>query len=100
MQTTTAPVAADAPPLLEARNVSKYFGAVVAIEDVSLEVRPGQINCLLGDNGAGKSTLIKMLSGVPRPTRARSRSTASRSASARRATRSTPASRPSTRTWR
>jgi len=68
MQTTaTAPAAADATPLLEARNVSKYFGAVVAIEGVSLEVRAGQINCLLGDNGAGKSTLIKMLSGVHAP---------------------------------
>src|SRR4029453_18437850 len=67
MQTTPAPAAADAPPLLEARNVSKYFGAVVAIEGVSLEVRAGEINCLLGDNGAGKSTLIKMLSVVHAP---------------------------------
>jgi len=54
-------------PLLEARSVSKYFGAVVAVEDVSLAVRAGQINCLLGDNGAGKSTLIKILSGVHQP---------------------------------
>jgi simple sugar transport system ATP-binding protein len=70
MQTTTAPTAPAAPgaaPLLEARNVSKYFGAVVAIEGVSLAVRAGEINCLLGDNGAGKSTLIKMLSGVHAP---------------------------------
>jgi simple sugar transport system ATP-binding protein len=62
-----APAAAADVPLLEARDVSKYFGAVVAIEGVSLEVRAGQINCLLGDNGAGKSTLIKMLSGVHSP---------------------------------
>jgi len=54
-------------PLLEARNVSKYFGPVVAVEGVSLSIRAGQINCLLGDNGAGKSTLIKMLSGVHQP---------------------------------
>ena len=54
-------------PLLEARNVSKYYGAVVALEDVSLSVRAGEINCLLGDNGAGKSTLIKILSGVHKP---------------------------------
>ena len=54
-------------PLLEARNVSKYFGAVVALEGVSLEIRAGQVNCLLGDNGAGKSTLIKILSGVHEP---------------------------------
>jgi simple sugar transport system ATP-binding protein len=55
------------PPLLEARNISKYFGAVVALEGVSLAVRGGEINCLLGDNGAGKSTLIKTLSGVHPP---------------------------------
>jgi simple sugar transport system ATP-binding protein len=59
--------AAEGPPLLEARDVSKYFGAVVAIEGVSLTVRAGQITCLLGDNGAGKSTLIKTLSGVHVP---------------------------------
>jgi simple sugar transport system ATP-binding protein len=59
--------AAERPPLLEARDVSKYFGAVVAIEGVSLVVRAGQITCLLGDNGAGKSTLIKTLSGVHVP---------------------------------
>ena len=58
---------ADGPPLLEAREISKYFGAVVAIEGVSLTVRAGQITCLLGDNGAGKSTLIKTLSGVHVP---------------------------------
>jgi len=58
---------AERPPLLEARDVSKYFGAVVAIEGVSLTVRAGQITCLLGDNGAGKSTLIKTLSGVHVP---------------------------------
>ncbi|MBA2300771.1 MAG: sugar ABC transporter ATP-binding protein [Chloroflexi bacterium] len=76
METTTpapAPESADTvaiddrPPLLEARDVSKYFGAVVAIEGVSLTVRAGEIACLLGDNGAGKSTLIKTLSGVHVP---------------------------------
>lgn len=65
--TSTGTAPADGTPFLEARNVSKYFGAVVAIEDVSLTVRAGEINCLLGDNGAGKSTLIKMLSGVHEP---------------------------------
>jgi simple sugar transport system ATP-binding protein len=59
--------AATAAPLLEAREVSKYFGAVVAIEGVSLTVRAGEITCLLGDNGAGKSPLIKTLSGVHVP---------------------------------
>ncbi len=63
----TMSTATDQPPLLEARSISKYFGAVVALEGVSLEVRAGEINCLLGDNGAGKSTLIKTLSGVHPP---------------------------------
>jgi len=54
-------------PLIEARNVSKYFGNVVALKDVSISVYPGEVMCLLGDNGAGKSTLIKILSGVHKP---------------------------------
>jgi simple sugar transport system ATP-binding protein len=53
-------------PLLEVRNVSKYFGSVIALNDVSMTVRAGEVMCLLGDNGAGKSTLIKTLSGVYR----------------------------------
>ena len=65
--TQGAAPAADAVPVLEARNVSKYFGRVIALEDVSLSVRAGEVNCLLGDNGAGKSTLIKTVSGVHRP---------------------------------
>lgn len=56
-------------PLLEARGVSKYFGKVVALEDISMKVRSGQVMCLLGDNGAGKSTLIKTFSGVHQPTK-------------------------------
>jgi len=54
-------------PIIEARSVSKYFGSVVAIAEVSMSVRAGEVVCLLGDNGAGKSTLIKMLSGLERP---------------------------------
>ncbi|MGD8486440.1 MAG: ATP-binding cassette domain-containing protein [Chloroflexota bacterium] len=65
---TTAPTAVktDA-PLIEARELTKYFGSVIAIKDVSLTVRAGEVVCLLGDNGAGKSTLIKTLSGVHPP---------------------------------
>ena len=55
-----------ASPILEVRSISKYFGSVIALQEVSLELRPGEVMCLLGDNGAGKSTLIKILSGVHR----------------------------------
>jgi simple sugar transport system ATP-binding protein len=55
------------PCLLEARNVSKYFGSVNALQDISLRVNAGEVTCVLGDNGAGKSTLIKILSGVHAP---------------------------------
>jgi simple sugar transport system ATP-binding protein len=58
---------ADAVPLIEARNLTKYFGSVIALFGISLTVRPGEVVCLLGDNGAGKSTLIKTLSGVHPP---------------------------------
>jgi simple sugar transport system ATP-binding protein len=54
-------------PLLEVRNVSKYFGRVHALREISMTLMPGEVMCLLGDNGAGKSTLIKMLSGVYTP---------------------------------
>lgn len=53
--------------VLELENVSRYFGTVVALRDVTLRLRQGEVHCLLGDNGAGKSTLIKVLSGVHRP---------------------------------
>lgn len=58
-------------PLLVAENVSKQYGHVVALEEVSLSVEAGRVVCLLGDNGAGKSTLIRILSGVSPPTRGR-----------------------------
>jgi simple sugar transport system ATP-binding protein len=50
--------------LLEVRNVSKFFGNVNALKDVSVGVNAGEVTCVLGDNGAGKSTFIKILSGV------------------------------------
>ena len=53
--------------LIELKSISKFFGKVIALKDVSLEVRKGEVMCLLGDNGAGKSTLIKCLSGVHQP---------------------------------
>lgn len=51
-------------PLIEMKNISKYFGQVIALQDISMNVGAGEVMCLLGDNGAGKSTLIKVLSGV------------------------------------
>jgi D-xylose transport system ATP-binding protein len=54
-------------PLLRLEGLSKHFGPVVALDDVSLEVRAGEVVALLGDNGAGKSTLIKILSGSLEP---------------------------------
>ncbi|GAB4440574.1 MAG: ATP-binding cassette domain-containing protein [Anaerolineae bacterium] len=53
-------------PRVEVRNISKYFGSVIALSDVSMAVHAGEVMCLLGDNGAGKSTLIKTLAGVHR----------------------------------
>lgn len=53
--------------VLEVRSVSKRFGNVQALVDVSMSVAAASVTCLLGDNGAGKSTLVGILSGVHRP---------------------------------
>jgi ABC-type sugar transport system ATPase subunit len=55
-------------PLLTVQNLSKSFGAVKALKDVSFDVYPGEVVALVGDNGAGKSTLIKAIAGVHPPT--------------------------------
>ncbi|KQT51959.1 ABC transporter ATP-binding protein [Aureimonas sp. Leaf454] len=57
-----------AQPILEVTNLSKHFGAVRALNDFSMTIRPGEVVALAGDNGAGKTTLIKAISGVFRPT--------------------------------
>ncbi|HET9258698.1 MAG TPA: sugar ABC transporter ATP-binding protein [Acidimicrobiia bacterium] len=53
--------------LLEATDVAKTYGAVVALKSASLQVRPGEAHALMGANGAGKSTLVKILTGAVRP---------------------------------
>jgi len=51
-------------PIVEMRNIEKFYGRIHALRGVNLRVNPGEIVGLLGDNGAGKSTLIKVLSGA------------------------------------
>jgi ABC-type sugar transport system ATPase subunit len=55
--------------VLETRNLTKHFGAVRAVQDVSIVLRKREILGLVGDNGAGKSTLLKILAGILQPTR-------------------------------
>jgi ribose transport system ATP-binding protein len=53
--------------LLNATDIAKHYGAVVALRSASLAVRPGEVHALMGANGAGKSTLVKILTGGVRP---------------------------------
>jgi simple sugar transport system ATP-binding protein len=53
--------------ILELENVSKHFGAIQALSDISLALEPGEVVGLMGDNGAGKSTLVKIIAGNFRP---------------------------------
>src|SRR6516164_8450256 len=56
-----------APAFIEMRGISKRFGGVRALTDVSFSIEAAEIHCLAGENGCGKSTLIKILSGVYAP---------------------------------
>mgnify|MGYP000889326647 CR=1 FL=1 len=58
----------DEPPVLRLEKVSIHFGGNVALQDVDLEVRPGETHALIGPNGAGKTTLINIISGIYTPT--------------------------------
>ena len=54
-------------PILVAKNLSKKYGKVVALDNANLELYPGEVLGVIGDNGAGKSTLIKVLCGAVQP---------------------------------
>jgi ABC-type sugar transport system ATPase subunit len=58
----------DNTPALSLQHIRKVFNGIVAIEDFSLDVHPGEVVALVGDNGAGKSTLVKIIAGVHQPT--------------------------------
>jgi simple sugar transport system ATP-binding protein len=61
------PSSSDPAPVVELTGITKAFPGVVANDDISFDVRGGEVHCLLGENGAGKSTLMGILSGIQRP---------------------------------
>lgn len=67
MTTETTTAMAAGTPILRLSNINMSFGATQVLNDINIEVRAGEVLCLLGDNGAGKSTLIKIMSGVYQP---------------------------------
>jgi branched-chain amino acid transport system permease protein len=58
----------DTPPILEAKDLSRHFAGLVALDSVSIALRPGRITALIGPNGSGKSTLVNVVSGIYTPT--------------------------------
>ena len=87
--------------LLELQRVSKFFGNIIALQNITTSVKAGEVTCVLGDNGAGKSTFIKILAGVHHHDDGELPDGRQAGASsARRATPRRPASPPCTRTWR
>lgn len=64
---SSIPTSVETAPFVSARGISKSFGGVPALSDVSIDLIPGEVHCLAGENGCGKSTLIKIISGAERP---------------------------------
>jgi branched-chain amino acid transport system ATP-binding protein len=60
-------VSADGKPVLELRNVSTHYGLIAVLREVNVEIRPGEIVCLLGGNASGKSTTLKTVLGMVTP---------------------------------
>ncbi|MEO1949845.1 ATP-binding cassette domain-containing protein, partial [Thioclava sp.] len=58
-------------PVIRLRGVSKSFGAVRALSDVSVDIHAGEVHAILGENGAGKSTLMNLITGVLQPSTGR-----------------------------
>ena len=56
-------------PILEIKNLSKYYPGVIALNNVSLNIKKGEVHALIGENGAGKSTLVKCCSGAIKPSK-------------------------------
>ena len=54
-------------PLIQLSGLSKHFGGVAALDEVSFDIRGGEVHAIVGENGAGKSTLMKLLAGVHTP---------------------------------
>src|ERR1700678_3703628 len=63
----TAPALSMRAPSLETIGMTKVFGPLIALDDVSIKVEPGTVHALLGENGAGKSTLVKCIMGFYAP---------------------------------
>ena len=57
----------DTAPMLDVRNIRKRFGGLIAVKDISLQIRPGEVLGLIGPNGSGKSTVMKLILGIERP---------------------------------
>ena len=55
--------------ILEVKHISKYFGQLVASNDINLTVKKGTVHSIIGENGAGKSTLMNMISGIYKPSK-------------------------------